>query len=72
MPNQGLSFGDTLDAIEQLSKDEQEDLLEIVRHRVAERNRTRLIAEVREAEQEYAAGKCAPASPDEILKEILG
>jgi hypothetical protein len=47
-------------------------LLEIVRKRVAERNRMRLIAEVREAEQEYAAGKCSPAPPEEIMKEILG
>jgi len=72
MQQQTLSFGETLEAIEQLSCEEQEELLDIVRKRIAERNRARLIAEIHEADREFAAGECSVATPEEIMKEILG
>lgn len=71
MEKRALSFGETLDAIEQLSHEEQEELIDIIRHRVAEVNRQRLIDRVREAEQEYKDGKYSPATAEEIMREIL-
>jgi DNA-binding TFAR19-related protein (PDSD5 family) len=65
------SFDDALQVIEQLSIEEQEDLIDIVRRRVAEVNRQRLIDRVREAEQEYKDGKYSPATVEEIMREIL-
>ncbi len=65
------SFNDALQVIEQLSIEEQEDLIDIVRRRVAEVNRQRLIDRVREAEQEYKDGKYSPATAEEIMREIL-
>ena len=65
------SFKDALEVIERLSIEEQEDLIDIVRHRIAEANRQRLIDRVREAEQEYRDGKYAPATAEEIMREIL-
>ena len=65
------SFNDALQVIEQLSIEEQEDLIDIVRRRVAEVNRQRLIARVCEAEREFVAGECVVATPEEIMKDIL-
>lgn len=64
------SFDDVLDAVEQLSADEQETLLEVVQRRIAERRRARLAAEIAESRQEFANGRCGPATPDELMNEI--
>jgi hypothetical protein len=64
-------FADVLDAVDQLSSDEQETLLEILQRRIAERGRERLASEVREARQEFATGGCTTGSPDELVNEAL-
>jgi hypothetical protein len=66
-----IPFGEVLEAIDQLSLDEQETLLDIVQRRIAERGRKLLAAEIQEARQEFAAGGCHPATADELLEEIL-
>ena len=62
MSTNAPSFNDALQVVEQLSIEEQEDLIDIVRHRVAEVNRQRLIDRVKEADEEYKAGKYSPAT----------
>ncbi|MGE0827048.1 MAG: hypothetical protein AB7G75_25650 [Candidatus Binatia bacterium] len=66
-----IPFGEVLEAIDQLSLDEQETLLDIVQRRVAERGRKLLAAEIQEARREFAAGGCHPATADELMEEIL-
>lgn len=61
-----------LDSVEQLSTDEQEELVAIVRRRLADRRRARLAAEVAEARAEYGRGQAQPASADELVAEVLG
>ena len=66
-----IPFGEVLEAIDQLSLDEQETLLDIVQRRIAERGRKLLVAEIQEARQEFAAGGCHPATAAELMEEIL-
>jgi hypothetical protein len=68
---QAPPFADVLDAVDRLSTEEQETLLEIVQRRMAERRRTRLAAEVKEARAEFARGDCTETSPDVLLTEAL-
>ncbi len=68
---QVLSFGEVLEAADQLSQEEQEQLIAILHRRLAQAARQRLIAEVQEARQQFAAGQCFPATPDELMREIL-
>ena len=68
---QPMPFGEVLDAIDKLSQEEQETLLDIVQRRIAERGRKQLAAEIREVRQEFAAGRCQPTTADELMKEIL-
>lgn len=65
------SFADALEVVDQLSFEEQEELTRIVRLRLAERGRQRVIRDVKQAEAEYAAGKAKVATVQEIMAEIL-
>jgi len=64
------SFAQTLDVIESLSADEQEDVLEVMQHRLAERRRAELIATVKQSRKEFATGKCKPTSVASIMRQV--
>lgn len=66
-----ISFGDILEAAEQLSVEDRENLIRILQNRLREQKRADLISDVRESEQEFAQGKCQPVTPEQLMKEIL-
>jgi hypothetical protein len=68
---QTIPFGEVLEAIDRLSSEEQETLLDIVRRRLIERGRQQLAADIQEARTEFAAGQCQPTTVDDLMKEIL-
>ena len=68
---QTLPFGEVLEAVDQLSADEQETLAAILQRRLAEQGRKRVAEEVREARREFASGACRPVAVDELMREIL-
>jgi hypothetical protein len=68
--SQALPFGDVLEAADHLSPEEQESLIAILRRRLAQAGRLRVAADVEESRQEFAQGKCRPATPDELLREM--
>lgn len=68
---QANSFGQILEAADQLSLEEQEQLIEILSRRAADRRRSLLSREVRNARREFKEGSAKPANPDDILSEIL-
>jgi hypothetical protein len=67
--SQPLTFADALDAAEQLDPDAQEELVAILKRRLAERGRERVAATVEQARREFAAGQCQPMSAAEIVRE---
>ncbi len=64
------SFAQTLDAIESLPVDEQEDVLDVLQRRLAERRRAELIATVKQSRKEFDAGKCKPATVAAIMRQV--
>lgn len=64
-------FEAALEAVDRLSLEEQETVVEILHRRVVERRREELAGEIREAEEEYRAGEAEPRSPQELMDEIL-
>ncbi len=68
---QPMVFGEVLEAVERLSDDEQETLVSIVEHRLAERRRRLLAADIQEARQAFANAQARPASLDELMDEIM-
>jgi len=66
-----LSFGQVVEAADNLSEEEQETLIDLLSRRLIERRREKLAKEIKDAQQEFKAGLCKPATSDEIMKEIL-
>ena len=61
------TFDEVLDAIEHLPEQQQADLVDVVRRRLAERGRQQIIADARDAR---AAGKTRAMSIDDLMREI--
>ena len=64
------SFAQTLDVIESLPVDEQEDVLQVLQRRLAEHRRAELVATAKQSRKEFAAGKCKPASVAAIMRQF--
>ena len=62
------NFPDVVDATDDLSVDEQETLVQMLRRRIAERNRASLVHDVAEARAESEAG----TSVNDIMQEVRG
>jgi hypothetical protein len=66
------TFSDVVDAADDLSVDEQEALLEILRRRIAKRNRETLVCDVVEARAEFQSGRPRTSSVSDIMDEVRG
>ncbi len=66
-----LTFGEILDAADKLPLEDQETLADILQRRIIEHRREELEADIRAARSEFSTGKCQPATPDELMDEIL-
>ncbi len=66
-----INFGEILEAAEQLSIEEREDLIRILQNRLREQKRADVVKDVQEAQQEFERGECQPITPEQLMKEIL-
>ena len=64
-------FAQVLDSADGLAFEEQESLVEVLQHRLAEHRRAELVEAVKAARQEFKAGRCRPATPAQIVKRIF-
>jgi hypothetical protein len=69
--SQSMPFGEVLEAIDQLSPEDQESLVDIVSRRIAERSRKQIAFDIGAARQEFAEGLCRPTTPEELMNEIF-
>jgi hypothetical protein len=65
------TFAQVLDSADELGVEEQESLVEVLQHRLAEHHRHNLVEAVRSARQEFKGGSCRPATPKQIIKRIF-
>jgi len=65
------TYGQVVDSIEALPDEQQQSLVELLQHRLAERRRETLVKSVQEARKEFKAGKLRPAAPAEIMRKVL-
>lgn len=68
---QKVTFQKALDVIESLPVYQQEDVIDIVRHRLIEQRREMLAESVREAKKDYARGEVRKGTVDDLMKELL-
>lgn len=66
-----MPFDEVLEAVDKLSLEEQEALIEVLHRRIIEHRREELAKEIQQAQQEFRAGQCQPVTPTELIKEII-
>ena len=64
-------FAQVLDSADGLAFEEQESLVEVLQHRLAEHRRSELVAAVQSARQDFKTGHCRPATPAQIIKRLF-
>lgn len=64
------TFGEILDAVENLPADEQAELVDVIQRRLADRRRKQIIADAQDALSEHAAGKTRVVTVDELIREL--
>jgi len=64
-------YAQVLDSADDLAIEEQESLVEVLQHRLAEHRRAELVEAVKSARRDFKAGRCRPASPAQIVKRIF-
>jgi hypothetical protein len=69
--DQPPSFAEVLEAVDQLSVEDQEVLVDVVSRRMAERGRKRVASEIQESNSEFEQGGCRSVSVDELMDELL-
>ena len=62
-------FIDVLESVDNLSLEEQETLIDIVRNRATEERRRRLLTDIEESRMSYREGKSREMTAEEIMKE---
>jgi hypothetical protein len=65
------TFDEVLESADELSLDQKESLVSVLRHRVAEQRRAELVRTVKEARREFRSGRCQSATPAQILKKLI-
>ena len=68
---QAAVFNEVVEAADSLSVAEQEALVDILRHRLAEARRNELVGYIREAQIEYQTGETQIADVSDIMNDIL-
>jgi len=63
-------FNEILESVDSMTMDKQEELLAILKRRLTQYRRQRLLADVEEARREIAAGCCQVMTPEVILRAI--
>ena len=65
-----ISFDHILELIDALSQDEQDDLINIVHHRQAQRRRDEMANNIAKSHEEYHKGQVFRGTVDEIIAEL--
>lgn len=68
---QALAFGEVVEAADRLTFEEQEELVAILKRRLIEQGHQRVLADIKEANREFAGGECRAVTPEELMREIL-
>jgi len=65
-----MTFQEALDIVESLPEHQQENLARIIRARVRERKRERLVENVMEARAEFARGECTSGTVEDLMRVL--
>lgn len=72
MSTHTVRFADLVEMIDRLPLEQRECLVDVVRKRIADDERGRIASSIRSARRGHRRGQSKPATPDELMREILG
>ena len=67
---QVISFGELLEAVAQLSREDQEALVEVLNRRLLEQRRDEIAREIQAAMKEFESGQCREVTPDDLVRAL--
>nr|VFJ68648.1 MAG: hypothetical protein BECKDK2373B_GA0170837_12196 [Candidatus Kentron sp. DK] len=67
---QSIEFHEALEVVESLPAAQQENLIEIIRHRLVESRRDAISRNIRAAREEYVRGDARIGTVDDLMAEI--
>jgi hypothetical protein len=67
---QNLTFQEALEIIESLPEYQQEDLIDIIWHRLIEQKRDLIALHIKEAREEYVKGEVKKGTVDNLIREL--
>jgi hypothetical protein len=67
---QNITFQKALEIIESLPEEQRESLIDIVKRRLIEERRDRLVQNIKEAKGEYKRGEIKRGTVDDLMHEI--
>ena len=70
MTTKQSQFQKALDVIETLPSDQQSDLVEVIRRRLAENRRDEIAASICEAKADYRAGKVKKGTVADLMRDL--
>jgi hypothetical protein len=65
-----VTFQDAMDAVESLPEEQRESLIDLVKRRLADERRDRLVESVRQAREEYERGEVRRGSAEDLFREL--
>lgn len=65
-----MSFAEILEAVDQMDISEREMLIDIIRKRIIEQKRKRVISDVRQSRKDYANDKVQRGSSADVMKAL--
>lgn len=68
--NSTITFDQILDLVDNLSRDEQEVLIDVMQHRLLEQRRSEIARSIIESEVEYEKGQVFKGNVAEIMAEL--
>jgi len=66
----GVNFQEALEIIESFPEDQQESLIDIVKHRLLEERRNQLARSIEEAREELRKGEVKKGTVDDLMSEL--
>ncbi|MFA5779653.1 MAG: hypothetical protein WC947_05920 [Elusimicrobiota bacterium] len=67
---QTITFQKAVDIIDSLPEEQQESIIDIVRHRLLEHRREKIAQNIKKARKEFSAGKIRRGTVKELMREI--
>jgi hypothetical protein len=64
------AFQEAIEAVERLEPDDQAEVIELIRKRLIERQRTSLVDRVRQAREDYDAGNVWRGTAQELIARL--